>query len=213
MTTVLCVPGVRNAMLWRVPGQTTASQGLNMRMVESIDIFPTIVELTGTPALPKCKGLDQPPTTLCLQGESYASEFMVGNATPAAPKKYAFSQWPFPKWGNETGLRQGYTVRSAAGYRYTQYVPYDTATFTGNWSEALDDDSELYDYNNDKWETTNFAAVANYSHVVAELKVGPYLCSVPDSTQRPWLGHQLNTRCVCNLSQAVLYQQYAPSQR
>jgi hypothetical protein len=28
-----------------------------------------------------------------------------------------------------------------------------------------------YDYNSDKWETTNFAAVANYSHVLAELKV------------------------------------------
>ena len=81
---------------------------------------------------------------MCLQGESYASEFIVGSGPPSPPKQYAFSQWPYPKWGNETGLRQGYTVRSATGYRYTQYVPYDTTTFTGNWSEALVDDIELY---------------------------------------------------------------------
>jgi arylsulfatase A-like enzyme len=112
--------GVRNAMLWRIPGQRLASQGLNTRIVESIDIFPTILELTGTPSLPKCHGIDQPPTTLCLQGESYASEFIVGSTPPSPPKQYAFSQWPYPKWGNETGLRQGYTVRSATGYRYTQ---------------------------------------------------------------------------------------------
>jgi hypothetical protein len=72
--------------------------------------------------------------------------------------------------GNETGgLRQGYTVRSATGYRYTTYVPYNTTTFAGNWLAALGDE-ELYDYNRDKWETTSFAAVANYSKVKAELR-------------------------------------------
>jgi arylsulfatase A-like enzyme len=108
-------------MLWRVPNQRPESTGLNNRFVESIDIFPTLVELTGVPALPKCGGLDQPPTVECLQGESIASEF-VGTAVPSPPKQHAFSQWPYPKWGNETGLREGYTVRSADGYRYTYVV-------------------------------------------------------------------------------------------
>ena len=76
---------------------------------------------------------------------------------------------------NATELREGYTVRSAAGYRYTQYVPYDcVGSFRGNWSvghEWLHADEELYDdYRRDPWETTNFAAVANYSHVVTELR-------------------------------------------
>ena len=86
----------------------------------------------------------------------YASEFLEA-PTPSEAKQHAFSQWPFPKWGKETGLREGYTVRSAKGYRYTRYVPYDVTTFTGNWS-VTSGDEELYDYNTDPWETTNFAA-------------------------------------------------------
>ena len=173
--------GVRNAMMWRVPGQAEVSKGLNDRFVESIDIFPTIIDLTGTPPLPKCDGIDQPATTACLQGESYAHEFlprlpatMVGGASavspPPRPKQHAFSQWPFPKWGNETGLREGYTVRSSKGFRYTQYVPYNKSTYCGDWDAALHDDEELYDYNTDPWETTNFASNASYSAVVAELR-------------------------------------------
>lgn len=168
--------GVRNALLWRVPGQSQASMGINNRFVESIDIFPTLVELTGLPAMPKCDGIDQPPTTPCVQGESYASEFVADSAASGAralqstaPKKYAFSQWPYPKWGNETRLREGYTIRSASGYRYTTYVPYDVNTFTGDWNAPLGDE-ELYDYNIDKWETTSFASHANYTQLKSELR-------------------------------------------
>ena len=64
------------------------------------DIFPTIVELTRLPALPKCEGVDQPPSVLCLQGESFASEFMDATAqaltsharpSTAPPKQYVLS--------------------------------------------------------------------------------------------------------------------------
>jgi iduronate 2-sulfatase len=136
-------------------------------MVESIDIFPTIVELVGLPNIPTCKGVDQPPTTLCLQGESYANEFVGGGegAIQAPPsKQYAFSQWPFPAWGNETSmLREGYTVRSASGYRYTTYVPYNVTSFAGDW-DAMVGDEELYDYNRDRYSTrleTEFCARLN----------------------------------------------------
>jgi hypothetical protein len=96
-----------------------------MRLVEMLDLFPTIVELVGVPALPRCQGVDQPPTVECLQGESYAAEFTGGTAWPSnglnnglsrmnsgprlteggdhsnqegkqEGKQYAFSQWPFP---------------------------------------------------------------------------------------------------------------------
>ena len=79
-------------MLRRVPGQRTESQGHNTRIVESVDIFPTLLDLTGTPALPKCEGVDQPPTVHCLQGESYATEFLAGAAAAAPRKQFAFSQ-------------------------------------------------------------------------------------------------------------------------
>ena len=170
--------------MWRVPGQQAASKGQNERIVETIDIFPTIIELVGAPPLSKCEGIDQPPTVACLQGESYASEFVLPTARtlaggavapppPPKPKQHAFSQWPFKKWGAETtGLREGYTVRSAAGFRYTRYVPYNTSSFSGDWAAgAGDDDEELYDYNIDPWETTNFVENVTYAAVVAELRM------------------------------------------
>ena len=161
----------RNTMLWRVPGQVDASKGLNQRVVESVDIFPTIVELAGLPALPACAGLDQPPTVHCVQGSSYAAEFLPASSAPAPPKALAFSQWPYPKWGPEKRFRQGYTVRSADGYRYTEYVDYNLTTFRGEWhSAAAYDDTELYDYNTDRWETTNFAAEPSHAAVAARLR-------------------------------------------
>jgi hypothetical protein len=124
--------GTRNTLLWRVPGQVASSKGLNHRLVESIDTFPTIVELAGLPALPQCEGVDQPPSVTCVQGVSYAAEFTGGavgsgvgaEAVAAAAaagggggaKAYAFSQWATPtKKGalNRTVDRMGYTVRSA----------------------------------------------------------------------------------------------------
>merc|ERR1712048_750929 len=134
-----------------------------------IDLFPTLLELTGVPQLPKCEGLDQPPSVICLQGESYASEFGLPGLSVTAPKKYAFTQWPYPKWGNETTLRMGYTVRSSDGYRYTEYVPYDRTTFRGHWAHESED-PELYDYSNDPWETTNFAQNPSHVETVKELK-------------------------------------------
>lgn len=157
-------------MMWRIPGQSEASQGLNKRMVEIVDIFPTLIDLAGLPKMAKCEGVDQPPSVACLQGESYASEFGLPGMSPSIAKKYAFTQWPYPKWGpNVTGFRMGYTVRSSDGYRYTEYVPYNPFTFKGRWS-AESQDPELYDYNEDYWETTNWSQNASYANVVAELK-------------------------------------------
>merc|ERR1712039_773771 len=126
-------------------------------------------DLVGLPKMSKCEGLDQPPSVACLQGESYASEFGLQGASPSTPKKYAFTQWPYPKWGNATTFRMGYTVRSSDGYRYTEYVPYDRTTFKGTWSDESND-PELYDYISDPHETTNFALHSEYARVVAELK-------------------------------------------
>jgi hypothetical protein len=68
-----------------------------------------------------------------------------------------------------TNFRQGYTVRTSDGFRYTEYVEYDTKRFVGNWTDTAID-PELYDYNIDKWETTNFATNTTYAAKLAELK-------------------------------------------
>ena len=157
----------RNTLLWRVPGQAKASQGLNTRLTEMVDLFPTLIDLTGLPKIPACEGRDQPPTVQCVQGTSYADEFLPGLAGEPAPKKqYAFTQWPHynhnftsntPFNPGTYPFRMSYTVRSAAGYRYTQYVPYDPIkSHIGNWSACDTEffgpcEKELYDYNTVCW--------------------------------------------------------------
>lgn len=168
----------RSTLLWRVPGQSLASRGRNQRFVEMLDLWPTLTELAGLPALPACDGIDAPPTKACLQGESYAAEFAVTSSSPAgpAPKQHVFSQWPAPPSDNHNQtttnvLQMGYTVRSADGYRYTEYVPYNPYTHLGDWTDAKGMlDPELYDYNHDNWETTNVAANPLYARQVQALK-------------------------------------------
>ena len=149
-----------------------------MSALQAIDIFPTLIDLVGLPRLeagapnptltriaglprlPSCQGLDQPPTVECLQGRSYASLFQSGPFSSAKdePKQHAFSQWPYdglfgPRGTGRRLFHMGYTVRSGDGYRLTEYVPYNTSTFRGDWSR--EGDVELYDYNRDPWETRN----------------------------------------------------------
>lgn len=165
----------RNTLFWRVPGQTAASQGRNTRFVEMIDFFPTAIDLVGLPKIPKCTGVDQPPSVLCLQGDSYADEFLprASRMQSSTAKQYIFSQWPYPvnQSPGETVYRMGYTVRTADGYRFTQYVPYLIREFKGIWAdERNDDDLELYDYNTDPNETVNQASNPKYSDIVQKLR-------------------------------------------
>lgn len=81
--------GARNTLLWRVPGSTNT--GRTTRLVEMVDLYPTLIELAGIAPVPECKG-DQPATVHCLQGTSYASAFGVGSA-PA--KTAVVHQWPY----------------------------------------------------------------------------------------------------------------------
>ena len=67
-----------------------------------------------------------------------------------------------------SNFRQGYTVRSSDGYRYTEYVDYDPVQFQGHWTDTPID-AELYDLNADQWETTNAAAEPGLAGKVREL--------------------------------------------
>jgi arylsulfatase A-like enzyme len=169
----------RNTLMWRVPGQVAASQGRNGRFVEMVDFFPTAIDLVGLPKIAPCAGVDQPPTVMCLQGQSYADEFLPSlalapSAAPSVPKQHAFSQWPFPAKRSPGGgqFRMGYTVRADDGYRLTQYVPYDVTAFKGNWTDDAhsEDDLELYDYNADPDERHNQAADPKLAGTVRALK-------------------------------------------
>merc|ERR1711907_563485 len=100
---------------------------------------------------------------------------MGANHMNNAEKQYAFSQWPYPitESPGVDYFRMGYTVRSASGYRYTEYVPYDRRTFRGDWRDSAfqHTDPELYDYNNDPHETINQAQNSSYADIVTELQL------------------------------------------
>ena len=161
--------------------------------MEMVDWFPTVVDLTGLAVPPKCHGLDQPPTVECLEGDSYADEFgsrpsagstvgigTVGTGTGVA-SKHAFSQWPEPSGAPSLGVpffRMAYSVRSADGFRLTEYVPYSLSNYTGTWptpasepSGGGDDDLELYDYTVDPHETSNVVGVPAHAGTVARLRL------------------------------------------
>ena len=168
----------RNTLLMRVPGQNIQSQGFVTDInVESIDLFPTLIDLTCLPKLPKCLNRDDLPSVRCLQGESIASYFNEKKEKKEKKerKKYAFSQWPTPMWPKNTdtnhGFRMAYTVRSLEGIRVTEYVPYNSEKWIGNWTETgKPNDLELYDYNLDPWETINQYANDSYANVLKEMR-------------------------------------------
>eukprot|EP00051_Salpingoeca_urceolata_P028168 m.485386 g.485386 ORF g.485386 m.485386 type:complete len:530 (+) comp23798_c0_seq1:43-1632(+) len=149
--------GTRNTLMWRVPGQKRTGQ--STRLVEMVDLFPTLAELALLPPLAACQG-DQPPTVNCTQGQSYANEFFSGGAG----KQHAFSQWPY---NVDKESIMGYTVRAASGHRLTEYVKYDYQQHVGDWSKVLA--RELYDYNIDPHETVNHAQNPQYATIVAQL--------------------------------------------
>jgi hypothetical protein len=88
-------------------------------------------------------------------------------------KKYAFTQFAYPPTKVEnvtmpTNWRQGYSVRSNDGFRYTEYVAYDPTLFKGSWT-STPIDAELYDLNTDAGESINAAADPKYATKVHEL--------------------------------------------
>ena len=181
----------RNTLMWRVPGGKNS--GKSNRLVEMVDLYPTLLELTGLPQMRSCVG-DEGPTSLCLQGESYASEFINGAPVREA-KKYAYTQWMYGQIHPGDDSRGptierlqdedvapyhvqdrkpvvphniGYTVRSDAGYRLTEYYPYNHTTFSANWDGGMLA-REFYDYNMDPLETVNQVHNSSYTSLINDM--------------------------------------------
>ena len=91
----------RNVMLWKVPKSMIGSGaghnsplalGRSTRIVEMVDLYPTLIELAGLPSLPQCARDQGPEDGHCLEGISYASAFGVGTGVP---RDSAVHQWPY----------------------------------------------------------------------------------------------------------------------
>jgi iduronate 2-sulfatase len=132
----------RAPLILRVPGM--AAQGAHCeRLVEFVDIYPTLCEACGV----------EPPEG--LEGLS----LMPLAAEPARPwKSAAFSQFPRPYPGSANWKQMGYSIRTER-HRYTEWVDRERRLL----------ERELYDYEVAPSETVNLAGRPEQASLVAEL--------------------------------------------
>eukprot|EP01050_Picozoa_sp_SAG11_P017316 SAG11_NODE_2483_length_3304_cov_1.781903_3_plen_208_part_00 len=165
-TDTLCVAvetATRNTLCWHVPWAKLPPSGYTNRFVEMLDLYPTLSELAGLPAVPPCKG-DPDPSFNCTHGRSYASAFGVGNS-PA--RQSAIHQWPYneyattavPHTANPTVGKgtMAYGIRTAK-FRYIVNMKFDTSLGIPDWSDVVSE--QLYNMELDSHETTNLAVQA-----------------------------------------------------
>ncbi len=132
----------RAALVMSVPGQRAAGRSCD-RLVEFVDIYPTLAEVCRLPA------------PAGVEGHSFAP--LLGD--PARPwKAAAFSQYPRPG-GPGVGPLMGYAVRSDT-HRYVEWRKRDGGEVVAR---------ELYDHRIDAAEDQNVAADAANRDVVAGL--------------------------------------------
>ena len=116
------------------------------RLVEFVDVYPTLCELAGLPVPPGLDGLSAVP--------------LLEN--PARPwKKAAFSQFLREGiWIAPDGIEyMGYTIRTDR-YRYVEWINWETKAFTA---------AELYDHENDPLEQRNIANLPENAALVQDL--------------------------------------------
>ncbi|KAG7210244.1 hypothetical protein KM043_011792 [Ampulex compressa] len=163
-------------------------------LVELVDIFPTIADLTNVPiklcpAIPKGAkkeykfykddDLDKMPNT-CSEGISLMPLIRaVLKCKPLPWKKAAFSQYPRPGLkptlhpnSDEPRLHEinimGYTLKTDR-YRYTAWIPFSHKSIKPDWKKIIAE--ELYDHDLDMAETTNRAAFTELSKRKKYLKL------------------------------------------
>ena len=136
-------------------------------LVEAVDLFPTLAELSGLPVPSTCpdnslhvdvctEGTSLVPLVKKVRGLSQGDSFQWKDA--------AFSVY-HRKWDGSSPVL-GYTVRTKT-HRYTEWVHYDRVHFRPDFSHVLA--RELYQHSNDPFEFNNLAEVTSYSGKVSEL--------------------------------------------
>lgn len=174
-------------LLVKVPGQ--AKFGATNRLVEGVDVYPTILDLAGVPLPRACNG-DEPPSAMCLQGESFAGELGVDTQQPPQPpKSAAFSQFP-----HTAGMGYAIRVEEPHAWRYgaqllaasrsvgrpltdataaaysarldaVEWVHYDYHAYRPDWNNVTF--RELYDMETDYHEAHNVAFLPENAALVA----------------------------------------------
>lgn len=108
-------------------------------IVELVDLFPTLIDLMGLPAISKCPSKNSVTiTTTCTEGKSLFN--LIKYPYVKYNKTYAFSQYPRPgpyptmipnsdKPKLNTIKIMGYSIRTAE-FRYTIWIKFNNKDFT-----------------------------------------------------------------------------------
>ncbi len=132
------------ALLLSVPGMKNAGARTNA-IVEFVDVYPTLAELSGLP----------------LPGHLEGVSFKPLLENPQQPwKQAAFSQYPRNAGKSASGALMGYSMRTDR-YRLTVWV--------GRDDHSKVDAIELYDHRTDPQENTNIAKVPANAALVETL--------------------------------------------
>src|SRR5262245_23563420 len=147
----------RIPLLIRVPGQTRART--IRQPVSHIDFVPTLLDLLGQPNHPQCAGRSLLPL---IKGET-----VVAGVSPALPPGNVFLEWA----PNRTKVKKG--TKLARRRMVKRAVEESTRTIVtpDGWKLCLRDKdlNELYNLNNDPFETRNLYADRQYASVISSL--------------------------------------------
>ncbi|EDQ92138.1 uncharacterized protein MONBRDRAFT_22994 [Monosiga brevicollis MX1] len=144
--------GTRIPLIIRDPSHTPARTAA---LVETVDIYPTLVDLAGLPSLETCA----PGSMAALCTEGFSMRPLFTDPTRAW-KSAAFSQYARPAPSPDNGFPadlfspplhvaghregvMGFTIRTNT-YRYTNWVWFDPASATPHWNMSWGE--ELYNH-------------------------------------------------------------------
>ena len=146
----------RAPLMIRIPGLTDDGMATE-KLIEFVDIFPTLVEAVGLKPFELCPD-DSRSITKCWEGTSLMP--LIKNPQ-AQWKSAAFSQY------QRSASVMGYTMKTEK-YRYTEWVHFSgPPEYKPNWS--INFGTELYDHGTDLEETRNLAADPKYAMLVKML--------------------------------------------
>ena len=137
----------------RIPGVTDNGMKTS-KLVELVDLFPTLVEAAGFEPLKMCPK-NSTETILCTEGRSMLPLF----EDPTTPFWDDTVFWQYSKNGfTDTVVPNdmGYSIRTS-NFRYTEYVSIKNLgnyNYEPEWNNPVDHE-ELYDLRNDPQENIN----------------------------------------------------------
>ncbi|QDV22394.1 sulfatase [Aureliella helgolandensis] len=112
-------------------------------LAELLDMYPTLIDLCGLPAVPDLEGKSLKP---------------ILENPQATVRSAAFTQHPRPAYYDEQPEVMGRSVRTAR-YRYTEWRDFTSGDLMA---------TELYDHETDPLETINVAALPEYQQAIRE---------------------------------------------